>query len=86
MIVGGTKDTSDSCYVLGVVVIDRRVAEVQLEAVAKVRILRAAPDLAERIVLQGIDAAEAAETIGEARDLVLMMIGARRQRVRRQAH
>lgn len=66
VIVRRTKDLAELRDVLRVVVVDDRVPEVQLEAVAKARILRAAGQLLERIVPERIEAAEASQPIREA--------------------
>jgi hypothetical protein len=49
--------------VSGIVVVDRRIAEVQFQPVAEMRVLRTTGQLLERIFLQWVDAAEAPEAI-----------------------
>jgi hypothetical protein len=55
--------------VFGIVVVDDGVAEVQLEAAAKVRIGGAAGQLLERVVLQRIQPAESDQTVWKLCDL-----------------
>lgn len=56
--------------VLRVVVVHTGIAEVHLHAVPEVRVLRAARELGERVILQRIDAAEPDEAIGVSRHLL----------------
>jgi hypothetical protein len=67
-----SKQLTETFDMLRVVVVDSRVAKMQFEAAAQVRIFRAPRQLVEGVVLERVEAAESDETIGELSDLRLV--------------
>jgi hypothetical protein len=67
--VGGAEDALHLLDVLWIVILDERVPEVQLHAASEVRVFRATRELAERIVLQGIDSTKPDQSIRISRHL-----------------
>jgi hypothetical protein len=69
MVVGRAEYEPNLFDVRGIVVVDDRVTEVQLEAATEVRVLGAPRQLIERVVLQRVEAAEPDQTVWKTSDL-----------------